>query len=297
MSNDAAETVEAMRRRARHRLIGATVLVVLGVIGFPMLFDTQPRPVAVDIPIDIPDKNKVAPLNPPPARAEQAANADPSPADGAVTAQSSLSGREEVMAAAGAAAKASADRAAASPAKDHPVAKDGSKPVPDPRAETAQKPAADREADRVTAHKPPAKPDEKPKVAAKAAAEAAVPNPADADAKPDAKAAAREQQRIAKAEEAARARALLQGKSSKEAAAAAEGRFIVQIGAFSESGRARDVRAKVERAGLKTYTQETKTASGTWFRVRVGPFATRAEADEAASKIKGLSLPASILNL
>ena len=43
-----------MRKRARHRLIGAGVLVLIGVIGFPLLFDTQPRPIAVDIPIEIP---------------------------------------------------------------------------------------------------------------------------------------------------------------------------------------------------------------------------------------------------
>ena len=57
-----AESVDAMRRRARHRLIGASVLVVLGVVGFPMLFDTQPRPVAVDIAIDIPDRASTKPL-------------------------------------------------------------------------------------------------------------------------------------------------------------------------------------------------------------------------------------------
>ena len=57
-----AESVEAIRRRARHRLIGAAVLVLIGVIGFPLVFDTQPRPIAVDIPIEIPDRNKAQPL-------------------------------------------------------------------------------------------------------------------------------------------------------------------------------------------------------------------------------------------
>lgn len=57
-----AESIEAMRKRARHRLIGAVVLVLVGIIGFPLLFDTQPRPVAVDIPIEIPDRNKAKPL-------------------------------------------------------------------------------------------------------------------------------------------------------------------------------------------------------------------------------------------
>jgi DedD protein len=58
----APESLEVLRKRARHRLIGAAALVLLGVIGFPLLFDSQPRPVAVDIAIDIPDKAKAAPL-------------------------------------------------------------------------------------------------------------------------------------------------------------------------------------------------------------------------------------------
>lgn len=55
-------SVEAIRQRARHRLIGASILVLLAVIGFPILFDSQPRPVPVDVAIEIPDKNTVAPL-------------------------------------------------------------------------------------------------------------------------------------------------------------------------------------------------------------------------------------------
>jgi len=63
------DTLEAMRRRAKFRLIGSAVLVLIGVIGFPMLFDKQPRPISVDMPIEIPDRNKVKPLTiaPPPA--------------------------------------------------------------------------------------------------------------------------------------------------------------------------------------------------------------------------------------
>lgn len=55
-------TIETVRRRARHRLIGAAVLVLAGVIGFPLLFDTQPRPIPVDIPIDIPARETAKPL-------------------------------------------------------------------------------------------------------------------------------------------------------------------------------------------------------------------------------------------
>jgi DedD protein len=74
-----AESVESMRRRARHRLLGAAVLVLLGVIGFPLLFDTQPRPVAVDIPIEIPDRNKVKPLPVPQRRRRLPARRLPHP--------------------------------------------------------------------------------------------------------------------------------------------------------------------------------------------------------------------------
>src|SRR5438067_1144191 len=71
-----AESIEAMRRRAKHRLIGASVLVLIGVVGFPLLFDTQPRPISVDIPIEIPDRNKVKPL-PAPAPAPAVVQAPP----------------------------------------------------------------------------------------------------------------------------------------------------------------------------------------------------------------------------
>jgi DedD protein len=58
----APNSVEAIRQRAKHRLIGASILVLLAVIGFPILFDSQPRPVPIEVVIDIPDKNTVAPL-------------------------------------------------------------------------------------------------------------------------------------------------------------------------------------------------------------------------------------------
>ena len=56
------ESMDVIRKRAKHRLIGAAVLVLIGVVGFPLLFDAQPRPIAVDIPIEIPGKNTVKPL-------------------------------------------------------------------------------------------------------------------------------------------------------------------------------------------------------------------------------------------
>lgn len=233
------ESVEAMRKRARHRLIGAGVLVLIGVVGFPLLFDTQPRPIAVDIPIEIPDRDKAKPL--------------PVPAKPATPAHT-VSG--PVTSAPPAPAKAQASAARESAVALAPV-------VPEPKPEAAA-PVAKAEP------KPEAKPEPRPE-----------PKPVP---KPDTKVA-----------ESARAKSLLEGKPV--AAAPAEGRYVVQVGAFADPAKAREVRAKVERAGLKTYTHVAETKDGKRIRVRVGPFETRGEADKAASKIKGLDMPAAILTL
>ena len=44
--------IEAARTAARRRLLGALALLVIGVVGFPILFETQPRPLPVDTPIE-----------------------------------------------------------------------------------------------------------------------------------------------------------------------------------------------------------------------------------------------------
>lgn len=248
-----AESIEAMRRRARHRLVGAAVLVLVGVIGFPLLFDTQPRPVAVDIPIEIPDRHKTPPLVPP------ASPAAPPSTGGMIT--EAPDGTEIAPAPPPDTQVAAAPPPAPAPA---PAPEPEAKPPPEPRPEPKPQPEAQ------------AKPADKPAPAA--------PKPAD---------------------DGARARALLEGKpatvaaaTTRPPAAAAEtGRFVVQVGAFADASKAREVRQQLEKAGLKTYTQVAKTSEGERTRVRVGPFGTRAEAERTASRIKGLSLPAAVLTL
>lgn len=258
--NAQAESIDAMRRRARHRLIGAAVLVLLGIVGFPLLFDTQPRPIAVDIPIDIPDRNKVAPLvvpAVPPAAVASASGGSPARTppvtDAPVASTSAVAGLdagEEVV---------SAKPAARASVPVLPIP-----PVPrvEPRAE--------------------AKPDARQEL------------------KPEAKPAAPEPKPAARTDDSARARALLEGREASAAATAVkaeEGRVIVQVGAFADADKARDTRAKLERAGLKTYTQVVDTKDGKRTRVRVGPYANRAEADKAAAQIKSMGLSASVLAL
>lgn len=153
------ESVEVVRKRARHRLIGASVLVLAGVVVFPLLFDTQPRPVPVGIPIEIPAKDAVKPLRTP--------------------------------------------------------------------AQAGAVPSGDK----------------------------------------------------------------------KEATPAAEmkSRSVVQVGAFADAAKAHETRLKMEKAGFKTYTQLVETPEGQRIRIRVGPFATKEEAEKIGEKIRALNLEVAIL--
>ena len=72
---------------------------------------------------------------------------------------------------------------------------------------------------------------------------------------------------------------------------------MVQVGAYTEPAKLKEARQKVEQLGFKTYTQVVDTKDGKRVRVRVGPLTSRAEADKAASRIKGLGLSASVLML
>ena len=208
-----AENLDTVRKRAKHRLIGAAVLVLVGVVGFPLLFDSQPRPIPVDIAIEIPARQSVKPL-------------------------------------------ATATPASATPAPSVAPAT----PAPDPAPVASPAAVAS-----VT-----------PVPAAPAAAVPAAPRVAD---------------------DSARAKALLEDKPVVAANESAELRLVVQVGAFADAAKAREVRLKLEKAGLKTYTQVADSKEGKRTRVRVGPFANKAEADQAALKIKALDLPATILSL
>jgi len=251
-----AESIEEMRRRARHRLLGAAVLVLVGVVGFPLLFDTQPRPVPVNVAMDIPDRHKVAPLVVPQQEANTPRAAEP--------ATSGLDAGEEVV----------ASRPRSAPAASQPAAR--VEPKVPAKAETPAE------------SKPEPKPEPKP-----------APK---AEAKPESKPEPRPDPKPARQDDAARARALLEARNPHPSAAPAaareeQGRFIVQVGAFADADKAREVRDRLERSGLKTYTQVVDTKDGKRTRVRVGPFTSRADADKAAGRVKGAGLSASVLAL
>lgn len=230
--SDSADAVQRARVRARQRLIGAVVLVVIGIIGFPLVFETQPRPIPLNIPIEIPRKDGAPPLAMPaqPAAPVGARGADRAAAPDATRA------RDEVI---------TERREDAGPGVKEPAR----------AAEAPRKQAV-----------VPAEPPPKPVAQAK-------PSPS---------------------HDGARARALLEGKPAPLAEA---DRFVVQVGAFADASAAREMRLKVEKLGLKTYTQVVSTAAGDRVRVRAGPFATRGEAEKALAKARSAGLTAVVLTL
>ena len=271
------ESVEAMRRRARHRLIGAAVLVLVGVVGFPLLFDTQPRPIPINIPIEIPDQANTAPEVIP---GTQVVSQNAAPA-GRVAANASLDDGEEVLSPASPAlpAAGAVTGAAVAPASQaKPEPKSEVQPQPKPKPEVKVEP------------KPERKPDPKPEKTEKPKAEIKKPEP-----KPEPKPEVKHKPDTSKTDEAARARALLEGRSAPDTTAAKEPasneRFIVQIGAFAEASKANEIKAKL---GGGAFTQTVDTKDGKRTRVRMGPFKSREEADKAAARAKSLGLPASV---
>ena len=129
----APESLDVLRKRARHRLIGAAALVLLGVVGFPLLFDSQSRPVAVDIAIDIPDKAKAPPLAAAPASSPMQAR---EPSASAVTSA-------VVNAAAAPVVSAKPEADVKPEAKAEAKAEPKSDPKPDAKADAKVVPKAD----------------------------------------------------------------------------------------------------------------------------------------------------------
>jgi len=77
----------------------------------------------------------------------------------------------------------------------------------------------------------------------------------------------------------------------------AGGRFVVQVGAYGEANSARDMRQRVDKLGLKSYSQVIEVDGARRIRVRVGPFTAREDAEKAAGTLKAAGLPAAVFAL
>lgn len=243
------------KKRARRRLVGAIALALAAAVGLPMLLDSEPRPLAGDIAIQIPSKDKAAPL---PMPAEPSASAT-------VAASQSVDKGEEVV--------------EAPPPK----------PAPEPKP-AAPAPEAARKVAEVQAAPPKAEAPklEAPKPVERAKAEPPKPEHKDKPAKPEPKTEAKDKparkEDKAAPPDGARAMAILEGKEEAKAHDAGQ-KFVMQVAALGNQEKAAELQAKLREAGIRSFTEKYHEL----IRVKVGPY-TREEAEKVRAKLGKLGL-------
>jgi DedD protein len=213
------------KKRARRRLIGATALVLAAVIGLPMIFDSEPRPISQDINIQIPPRDKAPAMNasPMPLPPTQATQPEAPPPE------------------------------AQKPESPKPMAADAAPPAPEAKPESRQASSA------------PIAPE---KATTVAVGEKRVDSLVD---KPSAAPA-----------------------DAAKSADKNKGRFIVQVAAVSNKAKVDELLQKLKRGGIEGYWQKITTKEGDRFRVRVGPFSSRDEAEKMSKRIDKLGLHGTI---
>ncbi len=324
-------TVEALRTRARRRLIGAAVLVGGAVIGLPTLFDKPPRPAEQSFSVRMAG----------PAGSDGSASVSVKAPAAAGSAALVRQGSVEAAPSAGVSGTAVAVAAAGTAAAVGLLPGTGKKPHADDTIITETK--ADLEADKLRADRVRAEKDKEKVRAERARADKLKADKAREAEKAQEAEQAREaekarQERLAKkakeakeakaareaqdardaadarreaarkARDAREAKALKDAKEAKDAKAAkatrpdGDGektrRYVIQAGSFAEASAARDLGRRIGKLGLDSHEQRVETASGSArTRVRLGPFNSKEEALRAAARLKAAGLNAAVLPL
>jgi DedD protein len=288
------------KKRARRRLVGAIALALAAAVGLPMLLDSAPKPLAGDIAIQIPSKDKAAPLpvpGEPAASSSGPADEQPAPqgaprtavSEKAVAARDSVGQDEEIIDA------PPAVKPKAEVAKAKPEVKEPKEAKPDPRvAERAERERAER-ADRERAERLARAERERANKAERLARERADRDKAEraerleklraeerdkarqkADDKPVKPVPAHSDSRaVAILEGKPAARDKGQGKDQDRPADTGGPKVTLQVAAMSSQEKAADLQARLRGAGISSHTEKF----GDLIRVKVGPLSK----DEAAS--------------
>lgn len=253
----ALDPAVTQKKRARRRLVGALVLGIAAAIVLPLVLDSEPRQTITDVEIEIPPREAALPSLDSPSHAEVAAPRAAAPSDDAVL---------------------------------PPVPVEPQASAPEPKAEAPTKPDAPAKPDTKSPSRPPdTRAEARPEAAAGAEKRSSAKSeaPKVATAKPHAEATAPRQAESASTKSSAK---------SAASAAPTGSRFALQLGAFANAGSARAQLDKARRTGLRAYTETVNTAQGERTRVRVGPFATREEAEKARATLKLSGIDSSVVD-
>lgn len=251
---NADQIVDEMKRKARRRLVGAIVLALAAAILLPMLLEKEPRPLGDDVSVKIPpvDQGKfINRLTGKSGDAKALPKADDKADSKAAPAKTEARNENAV-----------------SP----PIAAPTASPVPE--SGPASKTVADAEQRVLT---PPAK------APAQAEGDALLAAESKGDAKPT---IANAPAPAADEKPAATTVTPAQPVASAGAPAKVEG-FVVQLAAFIDDKGANSLANKLKKAGYAAFVEPVHTSRGTLWRVRVGGYGSKPDADAARVKLKG----------
>ena len=71
-------------------------------------------------------------------------------------------------------------------------------------------------------------------------------------------------------------------------------RFILQVAAVANKAKAEELQNRLKQAGIKSYSQKISTQEGDRYRIRVGPFGSREEADKMRARLSKMGLSAAV---
>jgi cell division septation protein DedD len=275
-------------------------------VTLPFVLDSEPRYPRPDIRVDIPSRDAQLPVR----VQNEADTAAPAGQRAPVSAEAARAARAE----AGRAAESRDASVGGSPTNAARAAADA---IQQPRTPMVQQLEAPSDSSGTGRQPAAPRPDQDAARAAAAKAEAQRQEAARAEAaKANAARAEAARQEAARQEaarqEAARQEAARQEKLRAQAAAAARvdpprppaevaartlpsQNWAVQIGQFARAENAKAAESRASGLGLRAYSETLQTAQGERVRVRAGPFATRAAAEEARSRLIAAGLEAALI--
>jgi DedD protein len=278
-----AQSMEVLRQRVRHRLIGSAILVLIAVIGFPLIFDTQPRPVALDVAIDIPDKAHVATQTP------------PTPLNNATQPKAQTSDDAAIQGV----APIGQDAQSADSQNDSPKSKaqplNASPSVNSNVASVVAAPAASdansnhiKDVSSISPSKSSKSLEKEQSASVKAGlAPQEVIVSSSSNASKDSEPAVKENVGVQNSKDKK------EGEKNKSDSA----RFVIQVGAFNDDLKVKEIRDKLEKASLHTFTQVVTVKESKKTRIRLGPFASKEEANHVLAKVHALGYNPSLITL
>ncbi len=262
--------VDELRRKGRRRLVGAIVLALAAAVVVPLLLEKEPRPLGEDVSVQIPpvDESKfVNRLTGKSGDAKLPAKAEARPEAKAAMAEPKPEPKP-----------ANAD--AKPEPKPEPRIEPSTAPLPEP-APVAAAPAP--KSSLADAEQRVLSPPTKPPVNGESKATAA---PAPKAVAADAKASAAPVPKVPAADAKVTA-PKTEAKPAPAPSPAKADAYVVQLAAFADDKGANALANKLKKAGYAAYVEPVETSRGTLWRVRVGGYASRADADAARVKLKG----------